>query len=86
MPDRYDAKIAKICNLWTFWPVMALSLGTKGGATTFFCLSKSQECHWQDWYILLYFDRIGLDDGGDLWTTHFLRDFGDIHHRIFNEK
>ncbi len=21
---RYDAKIAKICNLWTFWPVIQL--------------------------------------------------------------
>ncbi len=22
IPDSYDAKIAKICNLWTFWPVI----------------------------------------------------------------
>ncbi len=22
LPDSYDAKIAKICNLWTFWPVI----------------------------------------------------------------
>ena len=24
IPDSYDAKIAKICNLWTFWPVIKL--------------------------------------------------------------
>ncbi len=24
LPDSYDAKIAKICNLWTFWPVIQL--------------------------------------------------------------
>ena len=22
IPDSYDAKIAKICNFWTFWPVI----------------------------------------------------------------
>ncbi len=22
LPDSYDAKVAKICNLWTFWPVI----------------------------------------------------------------
>ena len=22
IPDSYDAKIAKLCNFWTFWPVM----------------------------------------------------------------
>ncbi len=24
IPDSYDAKIAKICNCWTFWPVIQL--------------------------------------------------------------
>ena len=24
IPNSYDAKIAKICNLWTFWPVIQL--------------------------------------------------------------
>ncbi len=24
IPDSYDAKIAKNCNLWTFWPVIQL--------------------------------------------------------------
>ncbi len=24
IPDSYDAKIAKICNVWTFWPVFQL--------------------------------------------------------------
>ncbi len=24
IPDSYDAKIVKICNLWTFWPVIQL--------------------------------------------------------------
>ena len=24
IPDSYDAKIAKICNFWTFWPVIRL--------------------------------------------------------------
>ncbi len=24
IPDSYDAKIAKICNLWTLWPVFQL--------------------------------------------------------------
>ncbi len=24
IPDSYDAKIAKICNFWTFWPVIQL--------------------------------------------------------------
>ena len=24
IPDNYDAKIAKICNLWTFWLVLQL--------------------------------------------------------------
>ena len=24
IPDSYDAKIAKICNFWTFWPVIKL--------------------------------------------------------------
>ncbi len=24
IPDSYDAKIVKICNLWTFWPVLQL--------------------------------------------------------------
>ena len=22
IPDSYDAKIAKVCSLWTFWPVI----------------------------------------------------------------
>ncbi len=22
IPDKYDAKIVEICNLWTFWPVI----------------------------------------------------------------
>ncbi len=32
IPDSYDAKIVKICNLWTFWPVIQLisSLFKKG--------------------------------------------------------
>ncbi len=24
IPDSYDAKIAKICDFWTFWPVIQL--------------------------------------------------------------
>ena len=24
IPDNYDAKIAKFCYLWTFWPVIQL--------------------------------------------------------------
>ncbi len=24
IPDSYHAKIAQICNLWTFWPVIQL--------------------------------------------------------------
>ncbi len=24
IPDSYDANIVKICNLWTFWPVIQL--------------------------------------------------------------
>ncbi len=24
IPDSYDAKIAKFCNFWTFWPVTQL--------------------------------------------------------------
>ncbi len=24
IPNSYDAKIAEICNLWTFWPVIQL--------------------------------------------------------------
>ncbi len=26
IPDSYDAKIAKICNFWTFWPVIQLKM------------------------------------------------------------
>ncbi len=25
IPDSYDAKIAEICNLWTFWPAIQLT-------------------------------------------------------------
>ena len=25
IPDSYDAKIAKICNLWTFWSVIPIN-------------------------------------------------------------
>ena len=37
IPDSYDAKIAKICNFWTFWPVITGILKHGKFLVSYFC-------------------------------------------------
>ena len=80
IPDSYDAKIAKIRNFWTFWPVIQLI------KRSYFSLFTSKE-HWAKGFLSDFEKMVyQLNTGQDVQKLRIFAIFASSLSGILNRK